>query len=175
MAGVPGGGKVNPGNISGAELPYLAAREGKAYWSFGDLYTIKVSGEETDGGFALVEILARPNNGAPPHAHLREHETFYVLEGKFSFLYEESTLTTGPGGLVQIPRGTRHSFNNLGSEPARVLVLVAPSGLEKFFIEMGVPAGDKSSLPPSGDFDRKKFKRLAAEYAIEFRPPLEGL
>ena len=61
----------------------LRAGEGRAAWVVGDLYTVKASGADTGGAFALIEVLVPPQSGPPPHVHSREDEAFYVLEGEF--------------------------------------------------------------------------------------------
>ena len=36
-------------------------------------------------------------NGPPPHIHLREDESFWVLDGEFSVSLGDRTLMAGPG------------------------------------------------------------------------------
>ena len=48
---------------------------------------------------------------------------------------------TGSGSFTFIPRGTEHCFRNMGEEPARLLVLFTPWGMERFF-------EDFAKLPP---------------------------
>jgi quercetin dioxygenase-like cupin family protein len=42
----------------------------------------RMSGEETDGAYELFEFRLEPGRLIPPHAHDREHEVSYVLEGE---------------------------------------------------------------------------------------------
>jgi hypothetical protein len=53
-----------------------------------------------------------------------------------------------------------------------MLVSVAPAGLEKMFMEIGVPLaeGATTALPPTRE-DIEKLLAIAAEYGIEFRLP----
>lgn len=37
------------------------------------------------------------------------------------------------GSFVFVPRGTPHCFQNVGSDPARILVIFTPAGMERFF------------------------------------------
>jgi hypothetical protein len=53
-----------------------------AYWFYGDLVTIHVSGEQTDGRFSLLEWLQPPGEQTPLHGHKRCDQTMYVLEGE---------------------------------------------------------------------------------------------
>ena len=46
----------------------------------GDTYTVLLSGEQTAGRFAMLDMLIPPGGGPPPHRHDFE-ECFRVLEG----------------------------------------------------------------------------------------------
>src|SRR5690348_14896286 len=46
----------------------------------GDTYTVLLSGEQTDGHFAMIDMLIPPGGGPPPHRHGFE-ECFRVLTG----------------------------------------------------------------------------------------------
>ncbi|MGH7807363.1 MAG: quercetin 2,3-dioxygenase [Thermodesulfobacteriota bacterium] len=146
----------------------------KSLWVLGDLYTFKVAGEETNGNYSVIEILAQPNNGPPPHIHHRENEGFYVLEGEFSFFYVDSAFTATAGSFVHIPKGTLHTFNNVGTVPARVLLIITPAGLEKLFEEIGEPAKDKSTPPPVNPATVEKLLSLAPKYHLEIKPRPAG-
>ncbi|MBI2486598.1 MAG: quercetin 2,3-dioxygenase [Deltaproteobacteria bacterium] len=139
----------------------------KSFWVLGDLYAFKVVGEETNGNYSVVEILAQQQNGPPPHIHHREDEGFYVLDGEFSFLYIDRTFTATAGSFVHIPKGTLHTFNNVGTAPGRVLVIITPAGLEKLFEEIGEPVTDMSSPPPFNPATIEKLLVLAPKYQLE--------
>src|SRR5215203_1254405 len=48
--------------------------EGEAWWWFGVLATIKATAEQTDGRYALVEILAPDGYGSVLHVHHQEDD-----------------------------------------------------------------------------------------------------
>ena len=50
--------------------------EGEAWWWFGVLATLKATGEQTGGHYALVEILAPDSYGSVLHVHHFEDEGF---------------------------------------------------------------------------------------------------
>ena len=56
----------------------------ESVWYSGHLLTFLATGEETQGRFALIEMVGRKGNVPPPHIHHREDETFYILEGAMS-------------------------------------------------------------------------------------------
>jgi len=139
--------------------------EGQRLNSFGDTVVIKISGEETGGAYAAMEVFTETGMGPPMHRHSREDETFFVLEGEHEFSVDGQSIKAGPGTLVYAPRGTVHTFRNLSSKTGRMLVTVQPAGLEKFFAEL-------DALPP-GPPDMSKVLPILEKYGLEFHgPPL---
>lgn len=105
----------------------------------GATHIYKATAEETGGSFSLWEGVFPPGAGAPPHTHTREDEAFYVLSGELMIEAEgePTPQCLGPGGFFFGARDRRHAVRNVGSEPARVLILSAPSvGLDKMFAEL---------------------------------------
>src|SRR3990170_3839838 len=147
----------------------LQPGEGKSLWVLGDLYTFKVVGEDTGGSFALIEVQVQPENGPPPHIHHREDETFYVLEGEVSFLHGDITFTATAGSFVYIPKGTLHTFKNIGTSQGRFLAIITPAGFEKFFEEIGEPVTDETSPPPFNQATVEKLLTIAPKYHLEVR------
>jgi len=47
---------------------------------------------------------------------------WYVLEGHFRFRADEEILDAPADSFVFVPRGTAHCFQNIGGEPARILL-----------------------------------------------------
>ena len=150
----------------------LKPGEGRTVWVVGDRYTIKTSGEETDGAFALVEALVPPGGGPPPHIHHREDEAFYVLEGELAFHVDGRDIAAGSGSWVTLSRGSLHHFRNISDRPARMLILVTPAGLEQFFLEVGraVDEDDTEAVVPTPE-DIEKLLAVAPRYGIEIRLP----
>jgi quercetin dioxygenase-like cupin family protein len=150
----------------------LFAGEGRSIWVVGDRYTIKAGGVDTGGAFALIEALVPPGNGPPPHIHGREDEAFYVLEGEVQFHADGRAFTATSGAWVTLARGSLHQFKNIGSTPARMLILVTPSGLENYFLEVGRDAsgnGSEPVVPTPEDFE--KLLQSAPKYGLEIRLP----
>ena len=145
--------------------------EGTSFWVLGDLYTFKATGEQTNGGFTVIDQVIQPGGGPPPHVHGREDEAFYVLEGKFSFLSGEIQTEAVAGSFVYIPKGTLHTFKNIGVQPGRLLVTITPAGLEEFFYAVGSPAKDLKNPPPFDPAVIDKIMRLAGEYSMEVMMP----
>jgi len=52
---------------------------------------------------------------------------------------------------VFVPRCTRHCFQNIGEQPAKILVLFTPAGMERFFDRFAtLPAFDPSAFQTLG-------------------------
>lgn len=147
--------------------------DGQATWFLGHLFVQKVSSEDTGGVCCVLEHLVAPLPaiGAPPHAHHREDEAWYILEGRLAFVIEGRPVEAGPGSVVIARKGQVHSFNNPGPGPARCLVMLWPAGFERFFFELGEPA-DRHTLPPMppGPPDMGRMLEAAGRYALEFTP-----
>jgi len=132
----------------------------------------KVTGEETAGSFCVIELTAYPHNGPSPHIHHREDESFYVLDGNFSFLLGDRTIEAGPGFFCRVPKGTVHRYDNVGTKPGKVLVILTPAGFEKFFAEIGKPVA--SLIGPTGPPDAESIAQLLAiapKYGLEVKLP----
>jgi quercetin dioxygenase-like cupin family protein len=148
----------------------LPAGQGPAYGVVGDRYTILASGEDTGGAYALIEALVPPGGGPPPHVHRREDEAFYVLEGEPAFQADGRDITATAGAWVTLAKGSLHTFRNNGPATARMLIVVTPAGLERFFAEVGQEAADQ---PPAAvtPADIERLLAVAPKYGIEIRPP----
>jgi len=96
-----------------------------------------------------------------------------VLEGKLEFRLGRHTLRATNGSVIYVPRDVLHTFKNVGTTPSRMLVLVTPAGLERFFEEAGEPATDPSSPPPFGQVEIEKLLAVAPKYGQEIPPPPE--
>lgn len=146
--------------------------EGRTIAVVGDVYRFLATGDETNGKYAMWEAMVPPGGGPPPHIHTREEEAFYVLEGEITFTVNDEKIVAQAGMFANMPVGTLHSFKNESGRPAKILISVAPAGLENMFIDVGVPLTDgaTSALRPSKD-EIDKLLRVAPSYGIEIRAP----
>ena len=146
--------------------------EGRTIAVVGDVYRFLATGEDTNGKYALWEAIVPPGGGPPPHVHSREEEGFYVLEGEITFTVNGERVVATAGTFANMPVGTPHSFKNESDRPAKMLISVAPAGLEQMFFEVGVPLaeGATTALPPTKD-EIEKLLAVAPKYGIEIRLP----
>ena len=116
---------------------------------------VKADADATGGVLGLVETVIAGGHSAPLHVHAREDEAFYVLSGAVAFRCGDEDFRAEAGAFVYLPRGIPHAFLGLRQEPARVLVLLLPGGLEKAFV------------------DPARFDELLARHGVEVvGPPL---
>jgi quercetin dioxygenase-like cupin family protein len=121
----------------------LGPGEGEVVSVLGDPYTYKVVGGDTEGNYSLIECTTVAD-GPPPHIHKAEEEAFYVLEGEVNVKIGDQTIRGAAGSFVLIPRGTVHTFSTVGTEPAKMLLIISPAGFEQLFTEIdGVTDVDK--------------------------------
>jgi quercetin dioxygenase-like cupin family protein len=146
--------------------------QGRTIAVVGDVYRFLATGDDTNGKYAFFEALVGPGGGPPPHVHSREEEGFYVLEGKITFTINGERVVATAGMFANMPVGTPHSFKNESDKPAKMLISVAPAGLEKMFFEVGVPLpeGATTALPPTKE-EIEKLLATAPSYGIEIRLP----
>lgn len=140
----------------------------------GDTYRIVVSGEQTEGAYAIIDMLVPPGGGPGPHAHAHIQEAFYVIEGEVVVRSETQTYAAKKGAFVDIPKGGAiHSFTNESQAVAHLLCVVVPAGLEKFFLEIGQPVAAGQFLPQQEPSPEQKQKMAAAaqRYGQELFPP----
>jgi quercetin dioxygenase-like cupin family protein len=127
----------------GRQSRVLGPGEGKIVSVLGDPYTYKVVGGDTGGNYSLIGCTTA-GDGPPPHIHKSEEEAFYVLEGEVNVTIGDRTIRGTAGSFVLIPRGTVPTFPKVGTEPAKMLVIISPAGFEQFFTEIdGVTDVDK--------------------------------
>jgi len=138
----------------------------------GDVYRFLATGAETDGKYATFEAIVPPGGGPPPHIHRREEESFYILEGEITFTVNGERVMAGPGSFASMPIGSLHTFRNESSQTARMLISVAPAGLEEMFLEVGttLPPGSTTAVPPTHE-EIERLVAAAPRYGIELQPP----
>jgi quercetin dioxygenase-like cupin family protein len=136
-----------------SEAFLMEPRDGKRIHVVGDEVLVKVSSRDTDGAFAIFENRTLPLQGPPLHCHPQQDETWQIVEGDYKFEVDGQEIYAGPGATVFAPRGSVHTFQNIGTTPARAIITVVPGGLDLFFeeLEIAVPRGavpDPSKMVP---------------------------
>lgn len=129
--------------------PVLGAiGQGRQFWGpGGDKYEFVITGRESGGSTFVLHASVPPGGGPPPHIHTRESETYFVEEGELRFTLGQESQTIKAGEFVHIPKGTVHTFTNVGTTVSRMLVVFAPAGMEGWFEEVLMPAQPTDTEP----------------------------
>lgn len=162
-------GEGMTGRTNGSTGPRIVGpRDGKRVYLKSLGVRFMVWGEESGGGFALVEHPIPPRTlVAPLHRHEREDEYSYVIEGRMGAQLGNDVVFASAGDLVFKPRQQWHTFWNAGDEPCRVLEIISPAGFEHFFDEV---ATNMEQMHADNPGPVLMGTDLPARFAIEFRP-----
>ncbi|MBI4907940.1 MAG: cupin domain-containing protein [Acidobacteria bacterium] len=120
----------------------------------------------------MFDACVPAQHGPPPHVHHREDESFYVLEGEFEFMVAGETIHARPGDTIYGKRDIPHTFRCVSETTGRMIITVAPAGLENFFAEVGTElAGpDADPVPPAPD-EIQRLLAAAPRYGLEILIP----
>lgn len=102
--------------------------------------------DQTNGAFALGEFAGGEGPWTVLHTHENTEESFYVLDGGFTFTVGDDDFQAGPGSFILVPRSTKHVMR---AEPGggRFLTLWTPGGLEAMFVELSRMPADSLRDP----------------------------
>ncbi len=157
-----------PGSGGDAGVVHVPPGGGRSVWFNGGLVKFYALGEDTGGAFTLFEEAIAPQDRALPHLHHEEDQAFYVLEGEHEFVCDGRTFAAGVGSFVYVPRGTVHSYENIGMEPGRILILSTPAGgTERIFFELGESATEGSPPAPPAPLDLDAFRATVQKHGSD--------
>jgi quercetin dioxygenase-like cupin family protein len=131
----------------------------------GAALTFMARAEQTGGAMMAFETGAAPREGPPLHTHVREDEVLYVLQGRLRVRLDEEIQEAPAGSFVFIPRGVPHSWQNVGDDQVRFLVVFTPAapGMEQFF-ERSAELGEANQVAEA-------FTRFANDAGMEVLGP----
>ena len=135
---------VMPGEGSSVDLGVVTMR-------------VLAGGDDTDQAFTLAEF-SGSGEGAwtVPHVHREMEESFFVLDGQFTFTVGDRAIEAASGTYILVPRGTAHTIS-AAQGGGSLLTLMVPGGLEKMFIELG-------KLPPNAIRDPAARAAISARF-----------
>ncbi len=149
-------------NELGSALAFGPGEGERLNW-LGEPAILKVTGDETDGHYAIAEVTSTPDGFVPLHVHHAEDEGFFIIDGTVEFTVGDKSFTVGPGAFVFGPRGVPHAYKVKSAE-ARILMMFSPAGFEGFIRETSTPL---DAPPPEGEPDFEALMQIAARYKAE--------
>jgi quercetin dioxygenase-like cupin family protein len=139
-------------------------------WFLDGLARIHVSGEESGGRYAMVEIESPEGDMPPLHVHRQEDEVFHILDGDVTLFLPGREVRLTSGETFRAPQGVPHTYR-VDSASARWLVFCAPARFDGFVRAVSEPA-PADELPPRGrPFDPEALAAASREAGIELLGP----
>lgn len=94
-----------------------------------DTMTFRHTTAATGGAFVEVEAIygPMPDVRPPVHSHPRQDEHFEILDGELTFEVEGERQVVGAGGLLDLPKGLRHTVWNDSDKPVRFTWRTTPA------------------------------------------------
>jgi len=127
-------------------------------------------GTAQTGGSHGVIVGDTPVDGGPPfHVHHAFDETFFILEGRFTYFTEDVTIEAGPGDMLFVPGEVPHGFRctkggNRGV--GRTAMVVTPGRFMGFFEAM-------ERLAKAGKLNPDSLAELGEPWGVRFLEPPE--
>src|SRR6476619_1600726 len=129
--------------------PFLVEPAGGEVVMQGPLGVVtKIPGPATNGVMSIVEHPIAARLLVPPHVPQDHDEWSYVLEGRIGARVGDDEFIAEPGSYILKPRKIPHVFWNPDDQPARILEIITPSGLEEMFATCG-ELGARGELTPA--------------------------
>ena len=142
----------------------------------GGAIVVKVRDEYTAGAYSVHDNTIPPDAPGPrPHLHREHEEAFYVLAGELHVRVGPRGIVAPAGSFVVVPRGVAHRPSNPGTEPARVLLIFSPGGMDRFFEEAAESRVPLAGPPPTDPEALGRLETFTEKYGYEFAelPPEE--
>lgn len=143
-------------------VPKVArADDSKRIELYGVLFRYGVGSAESGGAVSILEVTIPPRTLIKPHVHTLEDEFTLVLSGSVGARLGDDTSDDIPSGswLVK-PRSVPHAMWNVSNQPARILEVVTPGGIERYF-EQVAPI-----LKEHGSDWTERYHALAEEFGL---------
>jgi quercetin dioxygenase-like cupin family protein len=118
----------------------------ESIWFTDSLMKVHITPEDTNGAYALIEVLAPAGHTTPPHMHELDAESFLLMEGEITLHTNDGATVVRPGEACHIPAGVAHTLRVTGSGPARAVLVTAPTGFVDYIRACGRPA-EREALP----------------------------
>ena len=123
-------------------------------WFGGGRMTIRVTSEQTDGAYVVIDDTMPKGKTTPLHLHRTFDETLFVLEGEILVHLDGEELVVGAGTAATVPRGVPHAFL-VTSEQARTVGICSPGDVaERFFRAGGDPVMSSDEEQPPLDIPK---------------------
>jgi mannose-6-phosphate isomerase-like protein (cupin superfamily) len=104
---------------------------------------------EMEQPFSMGTQTVAPGSFVRSHAHDRNQEVIYVLNGTGVAELESGDEPMTPGKLLYFGHNRTHKFVNTGTDDLTFMWVMVPAGLETFFKGIGKPRNAGDATPPN--------------------------
>lgn len=141
----------------------------------GNHVIVIVDASKTDGAFDVIEVLAAPGGGPPPHQHVFT-EWFHVLDGELQLTGVQDgeivpTRLLQAGETARVDAWKWHGTRNETEGTVRFVVVGQPGLMTTYLARAGVPVGGIGVAADRQPPGRAQLAEIAAECGIRFWPP----
>jgi mannose-6-phosphate isomerase-like protein (cupin superfamily) len=85
-------------------------------------FRYSVLSETEKGSIELIRL----DDKIPMHIHSKENHFVYIYKGRAKATIKDVTENIGPGNLLAIPAGMKHSIERIGDAPVEIILFSTP-------------------------------------------------
>ncbi len=130
----------------------LKEEKGKTIQFYKTKMVFKTTLEQTNNQYSIILMTHPPLIGPALHFHPHGPESFYVIEGSYTFILNGQIIDATQGDFISIPQHAPHRYVS-GPKGGKVLV-TTPASVETYFLHIA------EKIQQQGDVSR--------EYEFEF-------
>jgi len=117
-------------------------------WFAGAVVVVRVEASDSDGRLGAWESEEPLGTALPMHIHTREDEQLMLFDGAITCAVGDQVHHLQAGDTLALPRDVPHA-HRVTSTTARIFTVATPGGFERLFTDLGVPAGQDTTPPPT--------------------------
>lgn len=126
--------------------------------------TVQVESDQ----WIMFRYTAAPGSSVPYHVYADHDKIYMVREGELSMKINGKVQAYHPGAVIEIPRGTKHSYLNNSSKNCVIDIVMSPGDIIGQFKEMDAYFGSLKGKP-----EMAKLSEITGKYGnTSVGPPL---
>jgi len=137
----------------------------------GGYFRTLIAPQTTGNKLAALEFTLPKGAEPPPHVHVNEDESFFVLYGRISVIVGDTVTILEKGDALFAPRNIPHAFTIL-TEQATLINLITPGTLWNYFIAFSEPLPELpatlTASPPPANRLKMMLQQITDVYQVNF-------